>query len=99
MGFGGATLAMVTAIRNNKKLLSNRKAHRKNYSKLKAAYTEGILQKNYTPQEIHVAKQKIRKQAEKQKQKSRLVLIITIITAPMVFYMIGYLLFQLMKFQ
>ncbi|MGJ8684581.1 MAG: hypothetical protein ACSHWW_08155 [Nonlabens sp.] len=99
MSFGGSANAMVTAIRNNEKLLSNRKTRRKNYSKLKAAYTEGISQKDFSPQEIEAVKRKIRKQAEKQKQKSRLVLIITIIAAPIVFYILGNLLYQLVKFQ
>ncbi|WP_405352385.1 hypothetical protein [Nonlabens sp. Asnod3-H03] len=99
MSFGGSAQAMVTAIRNNKKLLSNKKTRLKNYSKLKAAYTAGVSQKNYTLQEVENAKRKIRKQADKDKRKSLLIIIITVIAAPIVFYGIGTLLYEIMKFQ
>lgn len=58
MSYGGATQAMVTAIRNNKKLLSDRKARHKDLKNLQGSYTEGIKQKEFSIQKIEAAKKK-----------------------------------------
>ncbi|GAK75980.1 MAG: hypothetical protein ABJN73_01630 [Nonlabens ulvanivorans] len=99
MGSGGSISSMVTIMRNNKKLFLERKERRKKRKQSQATYSQGVERKDYTLQEVENAKRKIRKQADKDKRKSLLIIIITVIAAPIVFYGIGTLLYEIMKFQ
>ncbi len=88
MGFGGSAQAMVTIIKNNKLLTRKRKSRRERLQQVLETenYTTGSHEPTFTKQQIEVAKEKVRLQAIKDRKKSRLILILTIIGTPLVIW-------------
>lgn len=96
-GFGGSAQAMATIIKNNKLLTRKRKSRRERLQDVLDAtnYVTGSNEPIFTKEQIETAKKKIRLQAHKDRKKSRLILILTIIATPLViwltFWIISYL--------
>lgn len=96
-GFGGSAQAMATTIKNNKLLTKKRKSRRERLQQVLETenYTTGSHEPTFTKQQIEAAKKKVRLQAQKERKKSILILVITVIATPLViwltFWIIGYL--------
>ncbi len=94
MSTGGFVQHMVTAIKNNKR-------ERKSFDNSFAGTKNGTLYNsdksrtpNHTPEQIAVAKAAFQIKAAKENRKRKIVLLVSIIAAPL----IGYLLFELMTY-